>query len=112
MLGDAGTPTAAKAASASQPASQRASGQEGAGPQVQRNLRTRLCLISKSNHHEDYQLARRLLPLHTCAAMMSTMTMASAAASFLCRKPQAHQLRHLIRACMRCCQPVSIFLLD
>lgn len=65
MLGDAGTPTAAKAASASQPASQRASGQEGAGPQVQRNLRTRLCLISKSNHHEDYQLARGLLPLHT-----------------------------------------------
>ena len=32
---------------------------------MQRNLRTRLCLISKSNHHEDYQLARRLLPLHT-----------------------------------------------
>ena len=33
-------------------------------PQVQRNLRTRLCLISKPNNHEDYQLARGLLPLH------------------------------------------------
>ena len=68
MLGDAGTPTAAKAASASVPASQRASEQDRRRrrrPQVQRNLRTRLCLISKSNHHEDYQLARRLLPLHT-----------------------------------------------
>lgn len=50
----------AKAASASEPASRTA---EPAW--VQRNFATRLCLISKSNHHEDYQLARRLLPLHT-----------------------------------------------
>lgn len=79
---------------------------------MQRNLRTRLCLISKSNHHEDYQLARRLLPLHTCAAMMSTMTTASPAATrgkFLMYKVPSSpwQLRYE----PACSEPVSIFLL-
>lgn len=37
-------------------------------------FRTRLCLISKSNHHEGYQLARHGCLSTPCAAMMSTMT--------------------------------------
>lgn len=77
-------------------------------------MRTRLCLISKSNHHEDYQLARRLLPLHTlCGHDVDNDDGQPSPQVCYCVDSTKRASPAPVRACMLPAQPVpvSIFLL-